>query len=171
MGDIVDVGSIPGSRRFPRGGHGNPLQYSCLEYPMDRGAWQVTKCIGSQSQTGMKWLSKAQQHVTCTQQTEKSWDAISLPLSLSMCVQKKCFVFIQIPRTIKFSGFLSYKLVNMSLPEIIIPNYLNLLKVFFFFNTMPEIALWNPLPLNQSWHYYSKWLLGVWEGLQKAADS
>ena len=42
MGDIVDVGSIPGSRRFPRGGHGNPLQYSCLENPMDRGAWWDT---------------------------------------------------------------------------------------------------------------------------------
>ena len=32
-------GSIPGSGRSPRGGHGNPLQYSCLDYPMDRGAW------------------------------------------------------------------------------------------------------------------------------------
>ena len=37
-GDTIDVGSIPGSRRSPRGGHGNPLQYSCLENPMDRGA-------------------------------------------------------------------------------------------------------------------------------------
>ena len=37
-----DVGSIPGSGRSPGGGHGNPLQYSCLENPMDRGAWQAT---------------------------------------------------------------------------------------------------------------------------------
>ena len=36
--DIRDTGSIPGSGRFPSGGHGNPLQYSCLENPMDRGA-------------------------------------------------------------------------------------------------------------------------------------
>ena len=36
--DIRDTGSIPGSGRFPNGGHGNPLQYSCLENPMDRGA-------------------------------------------------------------------------------------------------------------------------------------
>ena len=35
-----DTGSIPGSGRSPGGGHGNPLQYSCLENPMDRGAWQ-----------------------------------------------------------------------------------------------------------------------------------
>ena len=37
-----DLGSIPGSGRFPRGGHGNPLQYSCMENPMDRGAWRAT---------------------------------------------------------------------------------------------------------------------------------
>ena len=37
-----DVGLIPGLGRVPGGGHGNPLQYSCLENPMDRGAWQAT---------------------------------------------------------------------------------------------------------------------------------
>ena len=41
-GDVKDAGSIPGSGRSPGGGHGNPLQYSCLENPMDRGAWQAT---------------------------------------------------------------------------------------------------------------------------------
>ena len=38
--DVRDAGSIPGLGRSPRGGNGNPLQYSCLENPMDRGAWQ-----------------------------------------------------------------------------------------------------------------------------------
>ena len=38
-GDTRDPGSIPGLGKSPRGGHGNPLQYSCLEDPMDRGAW------------------------------------------------------------------------------------------------------------------------------------
>ena len=37
-----DLGSIPGSGRSPGGGNGNPLQYSCLENPLDRGAWQAT---------------------------------------------------------------------------------------------------------------------------------
>ena len=41
-GDLRDTGSIPGLRRFPRGGNGNPLQYSCLENPMDRKAWWST---------------------------------------------------------------------------------------------------------------------------------
>ena len=38
-GDVRGVGSISGSGRSPGGGHGNPLQYSCLENLMDRGAW------------------------------------------------------------------------------------------------------------------------------------
>jgi len=38
-GDERDTGSIPGSGRCPGGGHGNPLQYSCLENPMDREPW------------------------------------------------------------------------------------------------------------------------------------
>ena len=41
-GDVGDVGLIPGSGRSPGGGDGNPLQYSCLENPMDRGAWWAT---------------------------------------------------------------------------------------------------------------------------------
>ena len=41
-GDIRDGGSIPGSGRSPGGGYDNPLQDSCLENPMDRGAWWAT---------------------------------------------------------------------------------------------------------------------------------
>ena len=40
--DRRDAGSIPGLGRSPGGGHGSPFQYSCLENPMDRGAWQTT---------------------------------------------------------------------------------------------------------------------------------
>ena len=40
--DTGDAGSIPGSGRSPRKGQGNPLQYSCLENPMDRRDWQAT---------------------------------------------------------------------------------------------------------------------------------
>ena len=38
----INPGSIPGSGRSPGGGHGNPLQYSCLENPMERGTWQAS---------------------------------------------------------------------------------------------------------------------------------
>ena len=42
VGATREVGSIPWSGRSPRGRHGNPLQYSCLENPMDRAPWQAT---------------------------------------------------------------------------------------------------------------------------------
>ena len=47
-----DAGSIPGSGRSP-GGDGNPLQYSCLENPMDRGAWRATVHGVAKSQPGL----------------------------------------------------------------------------------------------------------------------
>ena len=49
-----DVDSIPGLGRSLRGGHGNPLQYSCLENPIDRGAWWATICRVVKSQTQLK---------------------------------------------------------------------------------------------------------------------
>ena len=50
-GDAVDRGSIPGSGRSPGGGNGNPVQSSCLENPMDRGAWQAAGSGVTQSRT------------------------------------------------------------------------------------------------------------------------
>ena len=55
-----DPGSIPGLGRYPGGGHGNPLQYSCLENPVDRGAWwaalhRVTK----------RWAQLSNEHMEC----------------------------------------------------------------------------------------------------------
>ena len=50
-GDIRDVSSNLGSGRSPREGHCNPVQYSCLENPMDRGAWWATLHRVTQSQT------------------------------------------------------------------------------------------------------------------------
>ena len=48
-----DPGSIPGSGRSPGEGNGKPLQYSCLENPMDRGAWQATVHRVTKSRTGL----------------------------------------------------------------------------------------------------------------------
>jgi len=55
-GDTGDSVLVPGSGRSPGGGHGNPLQDSCLENPMDRGAWQVTVHRVSKSGTRLKQL-------------------------------------------------------------------------------------------------------------------
>ena len=51
VGDVGDLGSIPGSGRSPGGGNGTPLQYTCLENPMDRGAWRTTVHGVTKSQT------------------------------------------------------------------------------------------------------------------------
>ena len=56
-GDVRDVASIPGSGRSPGGGHGNPLQYSCLENPTDRGAWRAIVHGVTKSRTRLKRLS------------------------------------------------------------------------------------------------------------------
>ena len=51
-GDRRERSSIPGSGRSPRGGHGNPLHYSCLGNPMDRGAWQaIVHGVANESDT------------------------------------------------------------------------------------------------------------------------
>ena len=55
-GDVREMGSIPGSETSRGGGHGNPLQYSCLENPMDRGAWRATVHRVEKNQTRWKQL-------------------------------------------------------------------------------------------------------------------
>ena len=57
--DTRDAGSIPGSGRSPGGGNGNPLQYSCRENSMDRGAWQATVRGVPKSQTRTETCLKA----------------------------------------------------------------------------------------------------------------
>jgi len=56
-GDIRDTGSIPGWGRSPGEGNGYPLQYSCLENPMDRGTWSATVHRVAKSQTQLNQLS------------------------------------------------------------------------------------------------------------------
>ena len=55
--DVRDVSLIPESGRYPAEGHGNPIQYSCLENPMDRGAWWATVHRVTKNQTQLKQLS------------------------------------------------------------------------------------------------------------------
>ena len=59
-GDIRDTGSIPGSGRSPGRGHGNLLQYSSLEDPMNRGGWWTTVYSHEESDT-----AKATEHIVC----------------------------------------------------------------------------------------------------------
>ena len=63
-GDARDTGSIPGLGRSPEGGHGNPLQYSCLENPLHRGAWWVTVHRVAKIRTRLKQLGRHTQEKT-----------------------------------------------------------------------------------------------------------
>ena len=63
--NVGDLGSIPGLERFPGEGNGNPLQYSCLENPMDRGAWQATVrgVAKNQTQLSTEFVQKKEAEV------------------------------------------------------------------------------------------------------------
>ena len=82
-GDKRDMGSIPKSGRFPGEGNGNPLQYSCLENPMDRGAWRATVYRVAKSQTRLKdtSLPDAPPHQNYS---------LSLPTSISILKSQVC---------------------------------------------------------------------------------
>ena len=79
-GTVRDAGVIPGSRRSPGGGHGNTLQYSCLENPKDRGSWRAAVHRDTKIQTQLKWLSSSNRsfgymHKSCGR-TGALWEAI-----------------------------------------------------------------------------------------------
>ena len=57
VGDVRDSNSVPGSGRSPGEGHSNPLQYSCLENPMDRSTWWATVHRAAKSQIQLKQFS------------------------------------------------------------------------------------------------------------------
>ena len=61
--DVRDMGLIPGLGKSPGVGNGNPLQYSCLEDPMDRGTWETIVHRVAQSQTRLKQLSITHMHI------------------------------------------------------------------------------------------------------------
>ena len=70
-----DPGSIPGLGRSPGGRHGNPLQHSCLETPMDRGGWRAAVHGVAKSQTRLKRLKHARvyAHVPYSPASQAEW--------------------------------------------------------------------------------------------------
>ena len=77
--DAREASSVPGLGTSPGGGNGNPLQYSCWDNPMDRGAWQATVLRVSKSWTQLKQLSR---HAHTGSQPLKSWERLSIQKTL-----------------------------------------------------------------------------------------
>ena len=78
IGDVRDTGSIPMLGRSPGGGHGNPLQYSCLENPRDRGAWRATVHRVTQSWTRLSEDTHPETAETETARSRHSRQALGL---------------------------------------------------------------------------------------------
>ena len=69
--NVEDLGLIPGLGRSPGGGHGNPLQYSCLESPMDRGTWRATVFEVTKSQTRLS--NEAHTYLNVDDKKSETW--------------------------------------------------------------------------------------------------
>ena len=92
-GDIRDMGLITWVGKIPWEGNGSPLQYSCLENPMDRGAWRATVHGVAKRQTQLKWFStrarRLRETVSSLSQEERpNWElALSEPWSWGFTLQ------------------------------------------------------------------------------------
>ena len=93
-GDTRDSGSIPGWGRPPGGGYGKPLQYSCLENPMDGGAlWAMVHRV-AKSQTWLKWLSTHSKNLPDYLRTWNTKMSFQLPIRFHLYFS--CRIYHQI---------------------------------------------------------------------------
>ena len=106
-GDRRDADSTPGSKRVSGGGHGNPLQCSCLENPMDRGAWQATAHRVTKSQTRLKRISM---HAWVFGKKTIEINCLFIT-SYRECVTYHCWSWL-------LSSFSSVKLLHLPFPKL-----------------------------------------------------
>ena len=135
-GDTGDSDSIPGLGRSPGERNGSTLQYSCLENPMDRGAWQATVCGISKSWTWLRELSMhACTHIPFTRLIPLKNFGVFLTCSLILSISTfpsslgSVYVYIIINR-IPFPGTTIFFLKSLAWGSHYLP--LNLLKFEFF---------------------------------------
>ena len=106
---VGDLDLILGLARSPGGGHGNPLHYSCLENPMDRGAWQATVHRVTKSRTQLKRLN-TRAHIPVTYSNYDSIKRGSLYLFFSTrnsIFSSCCKIRLQVPEVLSLNGFRS----------------------------------------------------------------
>ena len=91
-GDSDNASSIPGSGRSPGGGNGNPLQYSCLENPMDRGAWKAAVHGVAKSWTQLS--NRAQTHCIHTVQKNNNKKKYPSALESSLLASRQALLLV-----------------------------------------------------------------------------
>ena len=112
--NVGDQGSIPGSEGYPAEGNGNPLQYSCLENSMDRGAWWVTVHGVTKSQITTKRLTHTHTHTHTHTTLLGSWPRLAiLCIFLSLLFKSNSLAY-SIPLKSDFAGsWLSSKSLSL----------------------------------------------------------
>ena len=95
-GDIRDGSSVPGLGRSPGGGHGNPLQYSCLENPMNRGAWWL-QSMGLQMSDTTEQLRHSRVDTAAKTPAPPPWDKLR-PHRVSISPSVQWRKGLQLPR-------------------------------------------------------------------------
>ena len=91
--DLGDLNLIPGSGRSPGGGNGNPLQYSCLENPVDTGAWHAAVCGGSKSWTPLSDWAPMQCYTTWEVLTHSEYPSQALKIICTSLVMLIALMF------------------------------------------------------------------------------
>ena len=109
-----DLGSIPGLGRSPGGGHGNPLQHSCLENPMNRGAWQaivhgvakshVTEQLGTSGECNDKFSIIVQMIFPCCLQARHKIIYIQSSFFFPLSISDHTLISYDVPRSMRGSG-------------------------------------------------------------------
>ena len=112
-GDVRDAGSISGLGKCPGEGNGSPLQCSCLENPMDRGAWWATVHGVGKNQTRLKLLSTEHQYLTHALQNAMSKKEATLPSRVFLMLLLHSSI-----RSIRWSS-------NQEIGEAVMKNMLN----------------------------------------------
>ena len=111
--NAADLDSIPGSGRSPKEGNGSPLQYSCLENPIDRGAWQGTVHGVTKSQT---WLSCWHTHIHTHTHTHTHTHILSSLYDIER-TRRRSQAYLQVGKEIR-KAFLQKKPLEMILERI-----------------------------------------------------
>ena len=109
VGDLRGMGSTPGLGRSPGGGHGNPLQYSCLENPMDRGAWRATvRRVSDSDTTDPHSIAEAQRSTGSLLVCSGLWSCLTTELNLLFRISES-ELFPLTRKTYKFKDTLNWR--------------------------------------------------------------